>query len=249
MIEVKKLKFSYGQSPILKGLDFSVDKGDMVALLGINGSGKSTLLKNINGLLRPQSGQICIAGRDINTYKKEDLAKKLAYVSQDNSGGKNTVFDTILMGRVPYIRGQVKEEDISIVEKIIQTLDLEKYAMRNTDSLSGGEFQKVIVARALAQDPQLLLLDEPTSNLDIRNQFEVMDIISKYCKEKNIAVIISIHDLNLSLRFSDKFLMLKEGHIYDYGGQEVITEESIRSIYKIPVEIINNKGQKIITLR
>lgn len=140
------------------------------------------------------------------------------------------------------------KEDYKKVEQIIQKLELEKYALRNANTLSGGEFQKVVLARALAQEPKVLLLDEPTSNLDIKNQIEVMRLVSDYCKEKKIAVIVSIHDLNLALQFADKFLLLKKGKIYDYGGIEVITNKAIVDVYGIETQIINHNNRKLVVL-
>ena len=140
------------------------------------------------------------------------------------------------------------QRDYEIVETILTRLGLESYALRDVDTLSGGEYQKVVLARALAQQPKALLLDEPTSNLDIKNQVSVMKLVREYCEEKKIAVIVSIHDLNLALRYSDKFLMLKDGAIYAYGDASVITRESIRDVYRLDVEVIRHGNRKFIIL-
>ena len=180
--------------------------------------------------------------------KRSQLAKKMAYVSQQNEAPQNTVFDSILIGRVPYIKGKATKEDYAMVQEIIGRLNLNDYAMREATSLSGGEFQKVVLARALAQEPEILLLDEPTSNLDIRNQVEVMKLMKQYCKDKQISVIVSIHDMNLSLQFSDKYLMLKDGEVFKYGSKEIITRENIRTVYGLDVDILKYKNRKIVIL-
>lgn len=146
------------------------------------------------------------------------------------------------MGRKPHIKWDISEKDLEIVQKILEILELEEFALKYLDELSGGELQKAFIARALAQEPQILLLDEPTNNLDLKNQIEVMRIIKEIVKNNNIfsIVVLSIvvlHDINLALRFSDKFLLLKNGAIFAYGEMEIITSENISSVYDIPVAI------------
>lgn len=170
----------------------------------------------------------------------------MAYVNQYNTAGVNTVFDNILVGRCPHIRNDACSNDYEIVEEIIKAMKLEKYALRNTDTLSGGEFQKVVMARALAQEPKILLLDEPTSNLDIKNQLDVLNLVKDYCTTRHISVIMSIHDINLALKFSDRYLLLKDGIIKDYGDNSIINTENIKSVYDIDAEIISHRGRKIL---
>lgn len=246
-IKIDRLSFKYDKE-ILKNISVDIEAGAFVSLLGINGAGKSTLLKNLNQILSPYKGTIYIRGENLKHMKRSQLAKKMAYVSQQNEAPQNTVFDSILIGRVPYIKGKATKEDYAIVQEIIGRLNLNDYAMREATSLSGGEFQKVVLARALAQEPEILLLDEPTSNLDIRNQVEVMKLMKQYCKDKQISVIVSIHDMNLSLQFSDKYLMLKDGEIFKYGSKEIITKENIRTVYGLDVDILKYKNRKIVIL-
>lgn len=247
LIKVENLKFKYDKY-ILKNISFDMAHGCFVSLLGINGAGKSTLLKNIVRILHPESGVIYINGEDIRRIRHKEMAKQVAYVSQYNIPVRNTVYDTILVGRFPHIRGDAIQADYRHVDYVITKLGLEEFAMRDANTLSGGEFQKVVLARALAQEPKVLLLDEPTSNLDIKNQVAVMKLVKEYCKEKQISVIVSIHDINLALRYSDKFLMLTDGAIYDYGDASVITRESIREVYKLDVEVLNHGDKKFIIL-
>ena len=247
VIKIDRLSFKYDKE-ILKNISVDIEAGAFVSLLGINGAGKSTLLKNLNQILSPYKGTIYIRGENLKHMKRSQLAKKMAYVSQQNEAPQNTVFDSILIGRVPYIKGKATKEDYAMVQEIIGRLNLNDYAMREATSLSGGEFQKVVLARALAQEPEILLLDEPTSNLDIRNQVEVMKLMKQYCKDKQISVIVSIHDMNLSLQFSDKYLMLKDGEVFKYGSKEIITKENIRTVYGLDVDILKYKNRKIVIL-
>ena len=247
LIRVDQLNFKYS-SYILKNVSFDLPRGCFVSLLGVNGAGKSTLLKNLIKILRPESGAIYLDGEDIRRLSHREMARRAAYVSQYNVPVRNTVYDTILIGRLPHIRQDAAQADYDHVEYLIRKLGLEKFAMRDADTLSGGEFQKVILARALAQEPKVLLLDEPTSSLDINNQVAVMRLVREYCEEKQISVIVSIHDINLALRYSDKFLLLKDGAVYDYGDASVITRESIRDVYNLDVEVLNHGYKKFIIL-
>lgn len=245
MLRVEELSFGYDRD-ILKGITFDLSEGKFVSLLGINGAGKSTLLKNLNKLLKPKGGSIYIDGENLSALKNKELARRMSYVGQYNMPNSNTVYDTILVGRIPHFKDNPREQDHEIVEEIIDQLGLRDYALRDSATLSGGEFQKVVLARALAQEPRVILLDEPTSNLDIKNQISVMDLVKAYCLKKEIAVLISIHDINLALQFSDKFLFLKDGSIFQYGDVGVVTPENIREIYDIDVDIIEYKGRKVV---
>lgn len=247
MIQVQELSFSYRHNqPILKGIDFSVSKGQCTAILGNNGAGKSTLIKCLNRILQPQQGVVYVNGKNTLQLKRNDIARCLAYVAQRSAGARFTVFDTVLLGRKPYIKFEPAQEDIQIVESVIKRMKLEDFALRYIDELSGGELQKVILARALAQQPQVLLLDEPTSNLDLSNQYEVLGIIQDIARTEQISVILVIHDLNLALRYCDKFLLLKNNRIFCYGGIEVMNPKNISEIYEIPVTVQEVNGVKVV---
>lgn len=241
-LQVAGLAFNYPCQNVLKEISFSMEKGECLAILGTNGAGKSTLLKCINKILKPQEGNILIEEEDVKNCKQTDLAKKVAYVSQGNQSTTTTVFDSILIGRKPYIKWDVSKNDLTIVSDTIKLLDLQKFTLKNVDELSGGEYQKVLIARALAQETGVLMLDEPTSSLDLKNQLEVLELIRQIAKLKNITVIVTIHDLNLALRFADKFILLKDGLIHAAGGKEVISEENIAAVYDVSatVKVINN---------
>ncbi|KXG73949.1 Iron(3+)-hydroxamate import ATP-binding protein FhuC [Fervidicola ferrireducens] len=174
------------------------------------------------------------------------VARRLGYVAQRYESGRFTVFDAVLLGRKPHIKWGATSRDLKIVQDVLQVLGMEELSLRYLDELSGGELQKVVIARALAQEPRVLLLDEPTSNLDLRNQFEVLKIVKKAAKERNIAVVVVMHDLNLAMRFADKFLLLKNGTIFACGGIEIMTPENIKSVYGVQVAVERLAGIPVV---
>lgn len=240
------ISFSYPKNDVIKKITFSLKEGDYLAVLGTNGAGKSTLLKCLSKILKPQLGKVYINGADSSTLKGTELAKDIAYVPQNHDYSKKTVFDSVLLGRKPYIKWDVSQNDIDIIEDILHLLDLESYSMRYTNELSGGELQKVIIARALAQQPKVLLMDEPTSNLDLKNQIEVLSIIKEIINTQKILAVVAMHDLNLALRFANKFLLLKEGELFAFGDATVLNSESIKSVYGVDVVIEEYLGIPVI---
>lgn len=240
-LEINGVGFNYGSRPALENVTMSMKKGEVVSIVGPNGSGKSTLLKCVNKILKPE-GTIMVDGANLAGMKSRDLAKLLGYVPQSITHSfPATVFDTVLLGRKPHISWRINSEDIEIVSNIISLMGLKKMALRQSNELSGGEQQKVFMARALAQEPQVLLLDEPTSNLDMGHQLEVLDIVKSMAIKKKMAAVMAIHDLNMAAQFSDRLIFLKNGKIYNAGTPaEVITVENIRKIYGVEVDIINN---------
>ena len=245
-LEVRDLSFCYTRSHILNGVSFSVSRGDCVAVLGTNGAGKSTLLKCLNRILRHQAGEVLIGDVSVNTMDGNTLARQVGYVAQNNRFSDTTVFDAVLLGRKPYIKWDVTRYDIELAESVLTKLSLSAYAMRSVDELSGGETQKVSIARALAQQPDVLLFDEPTSNLDLKNQLEVIRIIQEIVLENNISAVVTMHDLNLAMRFANKFLMLKNGEIYAAGGREVLTATNIKAVYGVDVSVETYNGREVI---
>lgn len=245
-LSINGVKFSYGSREILKGVSFEVEKGEVFSILGTNGAGKSTLLKCINRILTPKKGTVLIDNFDIREMDNSQLAKYIGYVPQKSNGNYMTVFDTLLLGRKPYIKWEVSKEDIEVVYRVLELLGLEEHTLKYTNELSGGELQKVVIGRALVQEPEVLLLDEPTNNLDIKNQLEVMEIIRDISKSEGITSVLVMHDLNLALRYSDKFALMKDGKIYAVGGREIITPENIRSVYGVDVYIEDVKGYPVV---
>ncbi len=236
-LKIKDLHFSYKDNPVLKDVAFSIKKGDYLAVLGTNGAGKSTLLKNLNAILSPDLGQVYLNNLDTSNISRNDLAKSFAYVPQSHDNDKITVFDAVLLGRKPYIKWDVSSQDLKLVEDTLELLDLTAFSMTYTDQLSGGELQKVVIARALVQQPEILLLDEPTSNLDLKNQIEVLELTKSIVDSQSLAAVVSIHDLNLALRYANKFLLLKDGKIYDFGDKSIINSKSIKAVYGVDVVI------------
>ncbi len=239
MVEVKNITYAYSAAAgkVLDRVSFQMNAGECLAVLGNNGVGKSTLLKCIDRVYPTKGASVTVDGRDVFAMSRRALAQQVAYVPQNASAVNMTVFDAVLLGRKPYIQWDATEADRQIAMDICHRMGLEDYILRNVSTLSGGEAQKVMLARALAQQPKLLLLDEPTSNLDPRNQHEVMQTVQKIARESRICVITILHDLNLAIRYCDRFLFLKDAGVYACGGREVMTAENIETVYEMRVHL------------
>jgi iron complex transport system ATP-binding protein len=233
-ISIKDLTFSYKSNKILDNLNINVDDSEIVSLVGPNGSGKTTLIKCIDRILKPK-GSILLEGREVQEMKQQEIARQIGYVPQSSATPlATTVFDTVLMGRRPHISWRVSDFDLDKVSDTLERLNLQDLAMRDFGQLSGGQKQKVLIARALVQEPTVLLLDEPTSNLDMKHQLDVMETISSMVKEKGISAVMAIHDLNLAARFSDKLVMLKKGLVYATGSPiDLLSEKNISDVYGV----------------
>ena len=248
MLEIKDLSFRYSRhSPmVLQGVDLDLKDGEIGILLGKNGSGKTTLFKNILGIQKPQSGSIRFDGEDLLKMNRQQRARRIAYVPQSIQFGALSVFDTVLMGRVSYFGYKAGREDEDAVWAILRDMKLEDYAARNVEQLSGGERQKIAIARALAQDPRLLVFDEPTGNLDIANEQLILSEARRVAREKGIGILTSLHDLNQALELGDRFFFMKDGKIRFAGGAETVKEETIRQTFDAKVRIVEIEGKKII---
>lgn len=248
MIEIKNLGFSFDKSSpvILDQVSFHLEPGACLAILGINGVGKSTLLKCMNRIHTATEGTVLLDGDDVYHMPRRKMARRIAYVPQVSSTSHTMVFDYVLLGRRPHIQWDITAADKKIVRDILQELDLTKFESRYINELSGGELQRVVLARVMAQQPQYLLLDEPTSNLDPRNQHEMMRLVQKISLEQNIGTAVVIHDLNLAIRYCNRFLLLKDARVHSFGGIDIMTPELIREIYDIQADIIEHKGHKLI---
>ena len=241
MLKINNISYSYNKNKIvLDNLSFSVNDGEVLVLLAPNGVGKTTCLKCIANILKVSSGDILYDDISLINLKDNERAKYLSYVAQENSIPYLNVYDLIMLGRSMHYTFTPKEEDYALVEKVIKDLDLEDLAFRDYNTLSGGEKQIVMIARAIVQKPKVLILDEPTSNLDINNQLRIIDIIKKISKEESIAVILSMHDINLSLKVGDKFIMLKDSKVMYEGDKSIITKESIKEVFDVDIEVLNN---------
>lgn len=242
-LSVRDLSFSYGERKILHGVSFSSDPGEVLGIAGPNGCGKTTLIKCIDRIFEPE-GTIEFAGKNIQELTTTEIAQLIAYVPQALTiGMAMSVFETILLGRRPYIRWSVSDADLERVSATIGELGIQHLAFRTMTQISGGERQKVMIARAMVQDPSLLLLDEPTSALDIRHQLEVMELVQSVARTKEASVLMAVHDLNLASRFCDRLVIMKEGRIVAYGKPpELLTPDLIRDVYEVDAMITSESG-------
>lgn len=239
MLKIEDLSFRYSKrSPqVLSRVSLELNDGEIGIVLGKNGSGKTTLFKNILGINEPDSGRILFDGEDLLKMPNKERARRIAYVPQHIHFGALSVFDSVLMGRVTYFGLRAGKEDYDIVEQILREMMLEDFASRNAEELSGGEKQKIAIARAMAQEPRLLVFDEPTGNLDIANEHLIIHEAKKLAREKNIAILSSLHDLNQAMSFGDRFFFIKDGAVRYSGGRECFTPEIIKDIFSIDVKI------------
>jgi len=246
ILQVNGVSFGYRGRKVLDGVRFSVSPGELMVILGPNGVGKTTLLRCINSILKPAQGAIWVDGRKVSDLTPQQIARRVGYVPQQQTNGRMTAFDAILMGRRPHIQWRVSDEDLRIVDGAIKSLALQELAMRYIDQMSGGELQKVAIGRAMVQEPKLLLLDEPTSNLDLKNQLEILRLLRHAIQDHGMAAVMTMHNLNMALRFADKYLFLKDGRIFDVGRPEEISAETVKEVYGIAVEIHRHNGHLLV---
>lgn len=238
---VDGVKFSYPHGKeVLKDVGFSMGSREFVGIIGPNGSGKTTLLKCINRILEPSQGSILLDGEDISKMRRNEIAKSIGYVPQ--GGGDEldspTVYEVVMMGRKPHGGWQMNSNDEEIVWKAMSDMDVKDLAIQSFGSLSSGQTQRVLMARALAQQAKIMLLDEPTSNLDLRYQMEVMGVIRKLVDERGVGACTIIHDMELTMKFCDKVVLMQNGIISAAGTTEdVITPENIKRVYGVDAVI------------
>ena len=241
-LSVSGLNFSWGENHVLKDVEFTMQRNEVVAILGVNGAGKSTLIKCLNKILTPKSGKILIEGNDLSSHDLVSLAKVMSYVPQTvRSSFSMNVFDVALIGRRPHIRWRISQRDRDFVSQTLRYLGLEDFSFRRFYQLSGGERQRVIIAKAIVQNPDLYLFDEPTSDLDLKNQVSIMKrirhLVSPEMGDKS--ALIAIHDINLAARFADKIILFDDGKVKSYGKPEdVLTEQSISDVFGVSSMII-----------
>ena len=247
MMEIKNLSYHYKGAPeVLTDVSFTVEAGNFLAILGNNGVGKSTLLKCFNHILKPDSGEVLLDGKNLLTQSSREVAKQVAFVSQSVPDTQMTVHDVVMLGRRPYMIWGFTEEDHTIVHDAMHRLDVEDMRGRFLNQLSGGEKQKVMLARALAQQPKALLLDEPTSALDVQNQYGVLKMVRDICHKDQIIAVMVIHDLNLALRFCDRFLLLKDGRVYRYGDSSILDSTALKEVYGVNAKVVEIEGRHMV---
>ncbi|MCX7995598.1 MAG: ABC transporter ATP-binding protein [candidate division WOR-3 bacterium] len=247
-IELSNLSFSYNQQKVLKDINLTIKKGEFVGIIGPNGAGKSTLLRIMGGILKNFSGEVRILGRNIKTLKPKDIARIIGFVPQETHFLHNyLVEDIILMGRYPYLEPfqHLSQEDMDTINHAVEMTGLHEIIKRPVNSISSGERQMVVICRALAQKPEILLLDEPTSHLDIQHQASIMGLL-KNLNSTGMTVVVVNHDLNLAARYSEKLILLDKGTIYKTGiPEEIIERKTLNKVYGIEVEIIEHPEKKV----
>lgn len=251
-LQVEGCSFGYNSQLVLRQVSLGIKEGEVVSIVGPNGSGKSTLLRTICRVLEPHSGVIYLDSQDISTLKSRELARLLGYVPQSSSDVfPLTVYEAVLLGRKPYLTWGVGPKDREIVDRILRFMKIDTFAKKYLNELSGGEKQRVLIARALAQEPDVLLLDEPTSSLDIRHQLEVLGILRRLASEGNVTVVLVMHDLNLAARFSDTLILINEGKVFTSGSpQEVLSPENISVVYGVEADVGESSlGIQVLPLR
>lgn len=236
-LSVSELGYSYNGHPVLQRIRFTLTPGTMLCVLGRNGAGKTTLLKCLNRILKPDKGTVLLGEEALGAMSRNEAARRLGYVPQHHRQLQLSVFESILMGRKPHLNWGPGPKDYALVEELIRQMGLEDLALRPMEALSGGEMQKVAIARALAQAPGILLLDEPTSNLDLKNQLEVMALVRRVIDNQGLSAVVAIHDLNLAVRFGDRFLFLKDGRVHELEDDASLCAETIQHVYGVNVAL------------
>lgn len=241
-LEVRGLKYTYGKYLVLDGVDLPIVDGEVIGILGPNGCGKTTLLKNLNKNLEPTGGCVMLDGESMADLSKKEIAREVAVVPQTNEiRFAFTVRDIVAMGRMPFqgMMGAPSGEDERIVDEAIRRTGLSKHMDRHINTMSGGERQRVIIARAIAQTPKYLLMDEPTLHLDISMQFDALNLVHKLSRETGLTVVIVSHDLGMVARYCDRIVMIHDHKVHCVGTpEEVLTPENMRTVFNVDAELV-----------
>ena len=250
-LNVEEMGFNYTDKSVLSNISFDVEEPQLLCILGPNGVGKSTLIHCINRILSRTYGTVMINDVDVKDYSLKELAKVTGYVPYSASDTfPMTVVDTVLLGRHPHSNWKSSEDDIRKVYEILEMLGISDLAMRPFNMLSAGQHQKVMLARGLAQEPEILLLDEPTANLDVKHQLDVTRLLHRLSREKRIIVVMICHDLNIASKYADNILLMSQGTIFAAGTpKEVMTVENIKEVYDVDSEVIMDEGRPHVILR
>lgn len=250
-LKIDKVEFEYSSVPVLKDICLDVEGAQFLSILGPNGVGKSTLIHCINKILMPTKGVVTLDGNNVKETPLKELAKQVGYVPYKSSDTfPLTVVDTVLMGRHPHSKWKSLDNDLDVVYDTLKLMKIEDLAMRPFNELSAGQRQKVMLSRGLVQEPKILLLDEPTSNLDVRHQIEVTKTLLDLARKKDITIIMISHDLNIAAKYADNMILMHNGSIYAAGTpHEVLTEENLRAVYGVESKLIDDDGRPHIILK
>lgn len=242
------LRFRFDDRPVLDKISFDVDQGRFCALLGRNGSGKTTLIHCLNRIFKVESGKIELEGRDLNSYSRNEIARRISLVPQEHLDVfPYRVLDVVVMGRAPFLKrtASPSSEDYQIAARALRSLKAEHLESKNFNRISGGERQIVLLARALAQTTRIMLLDEPSNHLDFNNQYHLLAAIKQLCRLKGISIVASMHDPNLASFFADQVVMIKQGAVMAKGPADtILTPEYISDLYEIPVNNVGMAGTR-----
>ena len=251
VLSAKGVTFSYGKEPVLDNLDLDVAKGDFIGLIGPNGSGKTTLLKLLMQILSPSNGKVLLEGRTMKEMKRREISQKIAFVPQEeNTNFVFSALEIVLMGRSPYLKGFQMEGDydIEVTKKAMSITDCWQFKERDILTLSGGERKRVFIARALAQEPEIILMDEPTTHLDINHQVEIMEKMLEL-KKAGLTIIMVSHDINLASSFCTRLAVLKDGKIATSGKPaEIVNSKLLESVYGCRLKVFSKDSRPIVTL-
>lgn len=252
-IEVKDLCFGYDEGhPVLQDVSFRLDRPELVCIVGPNGVGKSTLVRCINGLIGATSGEVLVNGREVRSYPLKELARVMSYVPVMTSDfNVLTVLDTVLIGRYSRQRWKTTQEDLDIAHMALDAMEIDRLSMRSFNELSAGQHQKVSLARGLVQEAEVVLLDEPTANLDVRHQMYVAAFLKELVRQTGVMVVMVSHDLNLAAKYADRIIVMEPpGRIHSIGRpEEVITSDMLAEIYRVRADIIDDDGTPLVVLK
>jgi len=241
MLKVENISASYREIPVLEGISFQVPEGEFLGIIGPNGAGKTTLLKIMTGIKQPLDGKVTLDGKNLDSLSRKEIARIMAVVPQSSFiPPLFTVEDVVLMGRYPHQKSRfaTTEEDMESVKEAMRKTNTLAFRNRLVNELSGGERQEVIIARALAQKPKILMLDEPTANLDIKHQMRILSLVRSLVKKSRITTIMVIHDLNLAARFCNRLILLHNRRIHSQGEpKEVLTPQNLKAAYEVEVKV------------
>jgi iron complex transport system ATP-binding protein len=248
MISVEKVSFAYQSDPVLREVSFDISAGEFIGIIGPNGAGKSTLLKLLNGILTPYTGKILLKDTPLELHKRKELAKIVGYVPQEFKTAFNfTVHEIVAMGRFPYATPFSRESSVDkkILESSMNATNVLEFKDRLFSELSGGEKQRVVLASALAQEPKILLMDEPTASLDLKYQIGFFEIVKNLQKNQNMTIISVTHDINLVVRYCEKLFVINDGKLVSEGSPgEIVNKTLIRDVFDVDVEIIEHPFDK-----